>query len=601
MPKEQQTLSLEQAIDFAMQHHNAGRLSEAEHIYRQILNAHPNHFDSLHLLGVIAHQTGKIDTAIDLIRKAISIRPHFAKAHCNLGISLMELGKLDEAIASYREALDLKADFVEAHNNLGIALQRLGKLEEALACYRKAIDFKTDYAEAYNNTGVVLQDLGRSREAISNYQRAITLKPDYAEAHDNVGIALRDLGELKKAEASFRTAATIKPDYAAAHNNLGATLQDLGELDDAVSSYRRALELQPEYSDAHSNLGNALNILGHFDESKAEFDQGFRLRHGGAWWNAATYVDGNSANAIPATKEIPTSAFKIRDTIDQLEYLISKGCIDPSFGRLIDRYRTVLAEIQLMEKPEAVTKLTPGQLEHLGPSHNRVIHYVNAPRIDASTTNEALDFEQIEDRYFSSPVSVTTLDDFLTPEALRGVRDFCLESTIFFTHTGNRFMSSNRINGFNCDLLCQIAEDVKEHFPRILGNHHLSNMWVYRYNNQTEGVAAHTDEGAVTFNFWITPNDANLSPDRGGLIVYAKEQPLDWDWLHYNNKKYTPAVRREVSDFLADADTVTIPYRENRAALFHSNLFHKSDDIHFRDSFSSRRMNITLLFGKRQG
>ena len=126
-------------------------------------------------------------------------------------------------------------------------------------------------------------------------------------------------------------------------------------------------------------------------------------------------------------------------------------------------------------------------------------------------------------------------------------------------------------------------------------------MWVYRYNNQTEGVAAHTDEGAVTFNFWITPNDANLSPDRGGLIVYAKEQPLDWDWLHYNNKKYTPAVRQEVSDFLADADTVTIPYRENRAALFHSNLFHKSDEIHFRNGFSNRRMNITLLFGKRQG
>ena len=224
-----------------------------------------------------------------------------------------------------------------------------------------------------------------------------------------------------------------------------------------------------------------------------------------------------------------------------------------------------------------------------------------APPCPGPGRGGALDFGQVEDRYFSSPVSVTTLDDFLTPEALRGLRDFCLESTIFFTHTGNRFMSSNRINGFNCDLLCQVAEDVKEQFPRILGKHHLSNMWVYRYNNQTEGVAAHTDEGAVTFKFWNTPNDANLIPDRGGLIVYTKEQPLDWDWSHYNNKKYTPAVRREVSDFLADADTVTIPYRENRAALFHSNLFHRSDDIHFRDGFGNRRMNITLLFGKRQG
>ncbi len=196
---------------------------------------------------------------------------------------------------------------------------------------------------------------------------------------------------------------------------------------------------------------------------------------------------------------------------------------------------------------------------------------------------------------------MTTLDDFLTPETLRGLRDFCLESMIFFTHTGNHLVSSRLTSGFNCDLLFQIAEEVKERFPRVLGDHELANMWIYRYDNQSAGVAAHTDEGAVTFNFWITPDDANRIPDSGGIIVYTKEQPYDWNWRYYNSKKYTPTVSREIADFLADADTVTIPYRENRAVLFHSNLFHKSDQIHFKDGYENRRMNITFLFGKRKG
>ena len=499
MPEQQQTLTIQQAIDLGVQHHNAGDLTKAEGIYKQILQSDPDQPVALHLLGVIAHQGGKNDAAVDLIARALALKP----------------------------------DLAEAHSNLGLALKNLGKSEDAIASYRKAL----------------------------------ALKPDFAEAHSNLGISLRDLGKPEEAEAS----------------------------------YLRALDLKPDYAAAHSNLGAALCAMGRLVESKEAFDKGFRLRHGGPWWNAATFPDGDSTDTRPSTAAMFTSTFKLIDTIDQLEYLIAKARIDPSFQRLADRYHTVLAEIQLTKEPMAVTKLTPGQLERLGSSYHRVIHYAEAPRIRAGTVNRALDFKQIEDRYLSSPVSVTTLDDFLMPEALHGLRDFCLESTIFFKHSGNRFVSSRLASGFTCDLLYQVAEEVKERFPRVLGDHHLADIWIYRYNNQSEGVAAHTDEGAVTFNFWITPNDANRIPDGGGIIVYTKEQPYDWNWRHYNREKYTPAVSREIAEFLADADTITIPYRENRAVLFRSNLFHKSEQIHFRDGFENRRMNITLLFRNRKG
>ena len=53
---------------------------------------------------------------------------------------------------------------------------------------------------------------------------------------------------------------------------------------------------------------------------------------------------------------------------------------------------------------------------------------------------------------------------------------------------------------------------------------------------------------------------------------------------------------------LGDAvnDPGRIPHRCNRIAIFNSDLFHRTDDIAFRDAFEARRVNITLLYGKRR-
>jgi tetratricopeptide (TPR) repeat protein len=484
---------------------------------------------------------------------------------------------------------------------LGVIAHQVGKNDTAVDLIARALALNPDLAEAHSNLGLALQDLGKLDEAVASYHKALALNPDYPEAHNNLGNALKDQGKQEEAVASYGKALALKPDYAEAQNNLGLAFQELEKLEEAVAHCHKAIAIKPDYAEAYVNLGRMLIERGCFAEAKAAYDQGFHINHGGPWRDAATFADGDSASKAQAAREVFVSPFALQDIIDRLEYLITKGRIDPSFQRMVDGYCSVLAEIQLMGDPEAAMKLTSSQLERIGSYYNRAIHRAEAPRIGDSTVNESLNFKQIEDSYLSSPLSVTTLDDFLTPEALLGLRDFCLESTIFFTTKHNRFVQGKHANGFNCDLLYQIVEEVKERFPKILDSHHLANMWVYRYNNQSEGVAAHTDEGAVTLNLWITPDDANLIPSRGGLIIYTKEQPYDWDWRYYNSKKYIPAVSREIDDFLADADTVTIPYRENRAVLFHSTLFHKSDQIHFRDGFENRRMSLTLLFGKRKG
>ena len=77
-PSTQQTLTLQQALDLAVQHHTAGEFTQAESIYRQILEAHPDQPQALHLLGVIAHQRGENEQAVTLIEKALSIKSDYA-------------------------------------------------------------------------------------------------------------------------------------------------------------------------------------------------------------------------------------------------------------------------------------------------------------------------------------------------------------------------------------------------------------------------------------------------------------------------------------------------------------------------------------------
>ena len=146
----------QQMFAAAVQHHQSGRLDEAERLIRLLLAKYPRHSDSLHMLGVIAYQTRREDLAYDLICRAIAINPRQAPYHSNLGNLLMQQGRLDEAATCYRRALDLNPNFPGALNNLGNALKAQKKLDEAITCYRKAIDLNPNYSDAHYHLALAL-------------------------------------------------------------------------------------------------------------------------------------------------------------------------------------------------------------------------------------------------------------------------------------------------------------------------------------------------------------------------------------------------------------------------------------------------------------
>jgi protein O-GlcNAc transferase len=270
-------INVQQSYDLAVEHHQAGRLLEAEPLYRKILDHHPDHAGALHYLGVIALQTGRTDDAVKLIRRAIAISPNYDAAHNNLGNALRKQRLLDAAIAAYRKSIELNPNVPEAHRSLGTALREKGELNEAIAAFREAINLRPNYADAHNNLGNALKTRGDLTQAIAEFRLTISLNPDYAEAHNNLGNALMDCAQLDEAIAAYRHAITLRPEYADAHSNLGIALRDKGQIDQAIAELRKAIALKPDLAQAHGNLGVALRDVGQLNEAIAECRQAITL------------------------------------------------------------------------------------------------------------------------------------------------------------------------------------------------------------------------------------------------------------------------------------------------------------------------------------
>ncbi|MGH6725143.1 MAG: tetratricopeptide repeat protein, partial [Pseudolabrys sp.] len=199
--------------------HWQGRLAEAEPIYREILRQQPNHFDALHLLGVIAVDTQRTREGAELIRKAIALDGNDAFAHNNLGKALLDLKRPAQALACCDRAIELAPDFAMAHNNRGKALLDLARLSEAITSYDRAIALAPDYAAAHSNRGAALSELRRSAEALISYDKAITLEPNNAVARYNRGKALDNLKRYGESLLAYEKAYALQPDLIGAEGD----------------------------------------------------------------------------------------------------------------------------------------------------------------------------------------------------------------------------------------------------------------------------------------------------------------------------------------------------------------------------------------------
>lgn len=373
-----QNVPIPHALQMAVAHHQAGRLEDAEQIYRQILIAEPNNTDALHLLGLARHQAGNSESAAELIEKAHRLAPPQAFSLNSLGMAYLDLKRPEEAKKCFNRALKLQPDYAEAHNNLGAAFKALGELEQAARCYRRAVAIKPEYVDGHYNLGNVLAEMGRLDEAEQSYRHALAIKPDYAEAHNNLGTLLESMGRGEEAERSYRGALAFNSRLAEAHSNLGTLLKSFGRHGEAEQCFRRATALSPETPEFLFYLGQLLFDLGKVEEAEQCYRQTLALNSdfAGARW--ALTVSGlprlcsADGSALPEIRKL-SDWFESNRAADASEAV---GILQPFYLAYLETdNRDVLSEygvlcVRLMQRWRDVQRLKP--IERVPADHIRV-------------------------------------------------------------------------------------------------------------------------------------------------------------------------------------------------------------------------------------
>lgn len=298
------SFTIEEVIRMALEHHRAGRIDEAENLYRAILKTVPSHPDANHNMGTIAIQRGVVEDSLPFFKSAVEANPNFIQYWASYIDALISTGKIQDAkgVLSYAHGLGLKdAKFDElekklSNNKTGENVNYSKKYKDKLSKKKRdkitqledkalqAFNSKNyeeseklsrlitqdypDYAFGWKALGASLKQTGRTEESIPFMQKAVQLNPGDPETYNNLGAALNDLKRFSEAEETYKKAISIQPDFVIAYNNLGGVLNSLGRFDEAESVYKKAISIKDDYAEGYSNLGNFLRERDRLDEAE---------------------------------------------------------------------------------------------------------------------------------------------------------------------------------------------------------------------------------------------------------------------------------------------------------------------------------------------
>ena len=225
-------------------HAQAGRLIEAELVYRNIIASYPEFHPAYQAFGLLAFGAGNLAMAADLFKSAIALDNNVALYHRNYGEICRRLGRFNEAIRAGTQACRLSPTDVDAHFNLGLAFSDIKDNTQATLAYRKVLELLEPQLasgkaspQILNMRGISLHRLGLFDEARKSYERALELQPDSPTALNSLGSLLSDIGLVQEAHGYFIKAVNLAPEFAMARLNLGMAQLKLGDWQPGWDNY----------------------------------------------------------------------------------------------------------------------------------------------------------------------------------------------------------------------------------------------------------------------------------------------------------------------------------------------------------------------------
>jgi predicted TPR repeat methyltransferase len=251
-------MTIAEAIAVARRECDAGNLSGAEVVCRQILLSDSQCVEALALLAFVCQVQGRVQESIALCQQAVQINPNLGEVHRNMGGLFAAQGAADEAVAAFRSALEAQPNDAVAWNGLGLVHVQQQRLDEAVRCFQQALALQPDLNRARNNLGNTLLLEHRPAEAADCYRETLRLYPDDAEALSNLAVACWALQQWDEAIACWRRSLEINPNDARTHRNFGNALLQHDRPAEALPHFRQVLAVNP--NDAQTRV--VVDVLG---------------------------------------------------------------------------------------------------------------------------------------------------------------------------------------------------------------------------------------------------------------------------------------------------------------------------------------------------
>ena len=328
------------ALETAIAAHQAGRIAEAEMLYRMIIRENPGDPDALNLLGVIFQDRGEFTRSIDLIAQALQAEPDFPEAWTNLARAQRGAGQPTLAANSARRAMAQDPDQPEAPLILSRALLDLGDSGGAAVAARQAIALNMKSTEAHANLGLALEGLKDWQGAATAYRTVLNQDP--ARLIDQVRLAAvySELGQQDAAIPLFRDAHRRAPSELPPMIGLGQALQRAEDIDGSIAALQRALELAPGRADVWRMQGGNFDALGRFGEAADCYDRALQIEPASAETRRSLAKIGRLVNVPDEVARLAEAlASESRPAMDRIAAGFALGILHDKAGDHDDAFK----------------------------------------------------------------------------------------------------------------------------------------------------------------------------------------------------------------------------------------------------------------------
>ena len=508
----------------------------------------------------------------------------------NRALALHHQRKFEEADAIYLMVIENDNTNFQANHLHGCILSQKLKHKQAIPYFLKAIKVDSENYEVNNNLGIAYKSLKNQVESEKYFKKAIFIDNKNYKAFFNCANLYIDNSRYLDALEYLEIASNVNTLFAEAPQRIGEVYQYMFQddrntehLEKSKYWFLQSIEKDPNYVESYLMLGMSYLWLGDIVEADKLFKKVLKLNCSRDAY-LSHYVDTYLSN-------IESLTTLIKHEFEQLTYIDNDidGIRNPKFTK---KYYDMLEK--LYKKAQIGSLSSKDITSEMQQSIFKVLYNKPPKNYSANLLNIENNIPSLESEYLKSKPEILVIDNFLSNTALKEIQHFCRNANIFKYPYSGGYVAAFLSKGLSNQFILKLSEDLRLTYKNIFKELRLTQAWVFKYDSKKEGTNIHADQATVNVNFWITPEIGNQDKSKGGLKIWNKLPPKESSFDSYNSLDSSPGILKMLND--NNISNKVIPYKENRAVIFNSQLYHATDDFSFEESYENRRINVTFLY-----